>query len=164
MIGTQEDVERHLADHVEWFQDAFDTVLRHAEPDARSRPCGHCLHLPSSSQQISSSQKSATAPSEGLDLERLIQSMKISIPPGTDAMKDWNQIAGNSKAKLLLYESLVLALELPEVYEMTNVLLFGPAGTGKTMMALCMARFSHWTVFKVTSDVILQTSRGEPDK
>ena len=88
----------------------------------------------------------------------------MSVPPVADPMKEWDQIAGNTKAKVLLYESFILALQVPTEYQMANVLLFGPTGTGKTMMVLRMARFSHWTVFKVTSDVMRPSYQGDTDK
>ena len=56
---------------------------------------------------------------------------------------------------------MVGALERKE--QVHNVLLFGPRGTGKTMLC-CAARLGNWTVFELTQDVVMGCYPGESQK
>ena len=99
---------------------------------------------------------------DSINWDRQIEQMISKPPANCNPLADWDQIHGNTHAKNELYANMVEAL--PRKKHLNNVLLFGPSGTGKTMMATCAARLAAWTVFVLTQDAVMQRYQGESEK
>ena len=102
---------------------------------------------------------------DGLDYQKIVDTMILLRPAGT-VEEEWNKIVGLDAAKWSLFSAMVLALDNPltKDYKARNFVLFGPPGTGKSMMWKAAAAFDGWTVFEVTGDAIQQTYPGQSDK
>ena len=44
------------------------------------------------------------------------------------------------------------------------MLLFGPPGTGKTMMSMGAAGIAGWTAINVTQDAVMHSYQGQSEK
>lgn len=81
----------------------------------------------------------------------------------------WDDIKGLEDAKIILKESVVYPAKFPEVFTgplepWKGVLLHGPPGTGKTMLAKAVANESHCTFFNVCCSTMVNKWRGESEK
>ncbi|WP_321416508.1 ATP-binding protein [uncultured Methanomethylovorans sp.] len=78
----------------------------------------------------------------------------------------WDDIGGLEETKRLLMETIVVAgLQKPEsIKPWKGVLLFGPPGTGKTMLASACAGSLDATMFNVQGDKITSKYFGESSK
>jgi katanin p60 ATPase-containing subunit A1 len=81
----------------------------------------------------------------------------------------WDQIAALADAKRLLRECCVMPLLMPELFTglrqpWKGVLLFGPPGTGKTMLAKAVASETGTTFFNVTPASVISKYHGESEK
>ncbi len=81
----------------------------------------------------------------------------------------WNDIAGLKKSKQILREAIVLPILKPDLFvgarrPWSGVLLFGPPGCGKTLLAKAAASECEATFFYVSSADLLSKWLGESEK
>lgn len=99
------------------------------------------------------------------DLGLSIQREIINSNPGV-SFKD---IIGLDTAKRLMKEAVMLPLKYPQLFTgllepWKGILLFGPPGTGKTMLAKAVATQCRTTFFNISASTIVSKWRGDSEK
>ncbi|KAL7693553.1 putative AAA+ ATPase domain, ATPase, AAA-type, core, katanin p60 ATPase-containing subunit A-like 2 [Plasmopara halstedii] len=81
----------------------------------------------------------------------------------------WNNVVGLVETKRLLKEAVVMPLKYPQLFQgllspWTGILLYGPPGNGKTMLAKAVATECRTTFFNISASSIISKYRGDSEK
>ncbi|KAK3022780.1 hypothetical protein RJ639_045803 [Escallonia herrerae] len=113
-------------------------------------------------------QKSLFPAFESADMRALAESLSRDIIRGSPDVK-WESIKGLENAKRLLKEAVVMPIKYPKYFTgllspWKGILLFGPPGTGKTMLAKAVATECNTTFFNISASSVVSKWRGDSEK
>ncbi|KAL0321367.1 UNVERIFIED_CONTAM: Katanin p60 ATPase-containing subunit A-like 2 [Sesamum radiatum] len=113
-------------------------------------------------------QRSLLPPFESAEVRALAESLSRDIIRGSPDVK-WESIKGLENAKRLLKEAVVMPIKYPKYFTglltpWKGILLFGPPGTGKTMLAKAVATECKTTFFNISASSIVSKWRGDSEK
>lgn len=113
-------------------------------------------------------QKSLLPPFESAETRALAESLCRDIIRGSPDVT-WESIKGLENAKRLLKEAVVMPIKYPKYFTglltpWKGILLFGPPGTGKTMLAKAVATECKTTFFNISASSIVSKWRGDSEK
>ncbi|KAI5776895.1 P-loop containing nucleoside triphosphate hydrolase protein [Geopyxis carbonaria] len=141
------------------------------------------VSYPSSQEDPNGSRPSTVDPEERAWTERIEKALK-SIGKGVDVASvrqvaneivvkgdevHWEDVAGLEGAKNALKEAVVYPFLRPDLFmglrePARGMLLFGPPGTGKTMLARAVATESRSTFFSISASSLTSKYLGESEK
>lgn len=98
----------------------------------------------------------------------ILEMIKNEVTDCTQNVK-FDDIAGLEEAKKAIYEAVIVPLLRPELFKglrtiPKGILLFGPPGTGKTMIGKCIASHANATFFSISSATLTSKWIGEGEK
>lgn len=104
---------------------------------------------------------------KGVDIQSARQILNDIVVRGDEV--HWDDIAGLDGAKKALKEAVVYPFLRPDLFSglrepARGMLLFGPPGTGKTMLARAVATESKSTFFSISSSSLTSKWHGESEK
>lgn len=104
---------------------------------------------------------------KGVDVMAARQILNDIVVRGDEVR--WDDIAGLEAAKKALKEAVVYPFLRPDLFSglrepARGMLLFGPPGTGKTMLARAVATESNSTFFSVSASTLTSKWHGESEK
>ncbi|XP_060179078.1 uncharacterized protein LOC132609218 [Lycium barbarum] len=113
-------------------------------------------------------QRSLLLPFESAEMRALGESLIRDIIRGSPDVK-WESIKGLENAKRLLKEAVVMPIKYPKYFTgllspWKGILLFGPPGTGKTMLAKAVATECNTTFFNISASSVVSKWRGDSEK
>ncbi|XP_009802145.1 uncharacterized protein LOC107799024 [Nicotiana tabacum] len=113
-------------------------------------------------------QRSLLPPFESAEMRALGESLIRDIIRGSPDVK-WESIKGLENAKHLLKEAVVMPIKYPKYFTgllspWKGILLFGPPGTGKTMLAKAVATECNTTFFNISASSVVSKWRGDSEK
>jgi katanin p60 ATPase-containing subunit A1 len=99
------------------------------------------------------------------ELIQMLESNVIDKNPNIS----FDDIADLDDAKMLLQEAVLLPILMPEFFKgirrpWKGILMFGPPGTGKTMLAKSIATLGQTTFFSISASSLASKFRGESEK
>ncbi|CAH9079504.1 unnamed protein product [Cuscuta europaea] len=112
--------------------------------------------------------RSLLPPFESVEMRALAESLSRDIVRGSPDVK-WDSIKGLENAKRLLKEAVVMPIKYPKYFTgllspWKGILLFGPPGTGKTMLAKAVATECNTTFFNISASSVVSKWRGDSEK
>ncbi|GAB2296896.1 Katanin p60 ATPase-containing subunit A-like 2 [Dionaea muscipula] len=113
-------------------------------------------------------QKPLLPPFEDAETRNMAESLCRDIIRGNPDVK-WESIKGLENAKRLLKEAVVMPIKYPKYFTgllspWKGILLFGPPGTGKTMLAKAVATECKTTFFNISASSVVSKWRGDSEK
>ncbi|MQL82926.1 hypothetical protein Taro_015397 [Colocasia esculenta] len=113
-------------------------------------------------------QRPLLPPFESAEMRTLAETLCRDIIRGSPDVK-WESIKGLETAKRLLKEAVVMPIKYPKYFTgllspWKGILLFGPPGTGKTMLAKAVATECKTTFFNISASSIVSKWRGDSEK
>lgn len=156
-------MQRNIPDFQTTFDSAVETIKKHPP------------FAPTSGERDILTEQNGSAPSLNVTVGQVAQPKTVGVWDDVDILKvdpstivsrfeQWDTIAGNKKAKMTLYDTVVMSRKWPQEFDgLDNILLFGPPGTGKTLMVECLAAMGGWNIFKVGLDSFKRKFQGESE-
>ncbi|XP_015575026.1 katanin p60 ATPase-containing subunit A-like 2 isoform X2 [Ricinus communis] len=113
-------------------------------------------------------QKSLLPAFDSAETRALAEGLCRDIVRGNPDVK-WESIKGLENAKRLLKEAVVMPIKYPKYFTgllspWKGILLFGPPGTGKTMLAKAVATECKTTFFNISASSVVSKWRGDSEK
>ncbi|KAF3449933.1 hypothetical protein FNV43_RR06012 [Rhamnella rubrinervis] len=113
-------------------------------------------------------QRSLLPAFESAEMRALAESLSRDIVRGSQDVQ-WESIKGLENAKRLLKEAVVMPIKYPKYFTgllspWKGILLFGPPGTGKTMLAKAVATECKTTFFNISASSVVSKWRGDSEK
>lgn len=112
-------------------------------------------------------EKETTSEIAGVDsklVEQIMQELLVNAPA-----VHWSDISGLNSAKRCVQEAVIWPMQRPELFTglrspPRGILLFGPPGTGKTMIGRAIASESGASFFNISASSLLSKWFGEGEK